>query len=102
SLTADLGEERRERIVIVHGPAFERVIVALSALNLDAHEDLGDIFGHGGWFGFNEIEVCGGFGEVAAGGREEFAGEFVYRFVVPDGGAQPVVVAVHAFRVERV
>ena len=44
-LAADLGEERGEAVVVVLGPAVERVVVALGALDAHAHEDLGDVLG---------------------------------------------------------
>ena len=44
-LAADLGEERREAVVVVLGPAVEGVVVALGALDPDSHEDLGDVLG---------------------------------------------------------
>ncbi len=43
-LSADLGEEGGEAVVIVHRPAIERMIMALRALNAHAHEDLGGVF----------------------------------------------------------
>ena len=44
-LAADLREEGGEAVVVVLGPAVERVVVALGALDPHAHEDLGDVLG---------------------------------------------------------
>jgi hypothetical protein len=43
-LAANLCEERRKSVIVIHRPAIEWVIVALSTLSANAHEDLGDIF----------------------------------------------------------
>src|SRR6476646_3642291 len=44
-LAADLGEERRETIIVVHRPAIERMVMALRALDSHPHKDLRRIFG---------------------------------------------------------
>src|SRR5690606_21247632 len=40
ALAPDLGEERREAVVVVHRPPLEGVVVALRALHADAEEGL--------------------------------------------------------------
>src|SRR5437762_234975 len=42
-LAANLREESREAVVVVHRPAVEGMVVALGALNAHAEEDLGGV-----------------------------------------------------------
>ena len=42
---ADLREEGRERVVVIHRPSVERMVVALGTLNAHPHEHLRDILG---------------------------------------------------------
>ena len=42
-LATDLREEGGERVIVIHGPPVEWMIVALGTLNAHAHEDLGGI-----------------------------------------------------------
>ena len=42
-LPADLSEEGREAVIVIHLPTVERMIVALSTLNSHAHKDLRDV-----------------------------------------------------------
>ena len=56
-LAANLAEERGKAVVVVHRPAIERVIVALRALSLDPHEDLGHVLGRLERVAFNLIEI---------------------------------------------
>ena len=43
-LAADLGEERREAVVVLLAPLLERMVVAAGALNPQAQEELGRVF----------------------------------------------------------
>src|SRR5690606_19356544 len=59
TLTANLREERCKAVVVVHRPAVERMIVALGALGLDAHEDLGHVLAGFQRVTFDLVEVGG-------------------------------------------
>ena len=73
-LAADLGEERREAVVVVLGPAVERVVVALGALDADSHEHLGDVLGQRQRFVGDLVEVGRRVLERAAAGARAAPG----------------------------
>ena len=93
---AQAGEEGGHLVVLVLGPALERVVVALGADHPHAHEELGRRLHRllriaGG------AEVAGGrLIEGTAGGRDQFADELVVGPVLLDCLAQPAAESQHA------
>ena len=94
-LAADLGEERREAVVVVHRPAVERMVVALGALRANAHEHLGHVLGRLQRVALDLVEVRGRVAERAAGGAEQLPDHLVQRHVRGDLVGQPVGVEKH-------
>ena len=95
SLSPDLGEERCETVVVIHGPAIKRMVVALRALDPHPHEHLGHVFGDLQRIGLVLIVVGGGTFEGAAAGAKQLAHHLVHRYIVSDLVLQPVVVEQH-------
>ena len=91
-LAADLREEVREAVVVVHRPAVERMIVTLRALDAHAHEDLRGVLGDLQGVGRHLIIVRRRLAERAAVGDEELAHNLVDRDVGKHLVAQPVEV----------
>ncbi len=89
---SDLGEEGDESAVVFHGPAVERMVVALGALDPDAEEGLGGVFCVLEGVGFREEEVGGWVLEVRTVSAQEACCDFVERQVVVELFLDPGVV----------
>ena len=96
-LEVGLGEECGEMIVLVLGPAFERVVVALVAVEARAEEEVGGVF-HGLRRRAEDL-VVGGGGVFLVGtlGGEDVADEVVVGDVVFHLLADPVAEQLRAF-----
>ena len=101
-LAADLREEGGEAVIVVLGPAVERVVVALGALDPHPHEDLGDVLGHLQGDVGRLVEVGRGVLERPAVGPEELLDHLVHRRVLGELLDQPVVVEEHRLVADRV
>ena len=97
SLSADLGEEGGEAVVVVLGPAVERVVVALGALDPHAHEHLGHTLGEGEGLGGCLVEVGGRVLERPSAGSQQLLHHLVHGHVLGKPLHQPVVVEEHGF-----
>ena len=94
-LTADLGKEVGEAVVVVHRPTIEWMVVALGALDPHSQEHLRHIFCHLQRVGFVLVVVGGRIAERASLAREKFAKELVDWHISLDPLLQPVVVEQH-------
>ncbi len=89
---ADSGEQVCEGVVLVVSPFFERVVVALCAVDGESEERLTHVFGHGFRVLVDGVEVGCALGKAVAFGDEHFAHDLVPRGVLGDLGTKPGVV----------
>lgn len=99
-LGLDPGEHGGPIVVIVLGPAVERVVVALGAIEAGAEEDLGDGEGAVDGSAVGAMKVGGWMAVGAAAGGDQFAGHDIEGFVAFDAVADPAVEDDHALAVE--
>ena len=90
-LAADLREEGGEAVVVVLGPALERVVVALGALDADAEEELGRRLDRALRVAADPVVVGRRVREGRAVGRQQLADELVHRHVPLEARADPAV-----------
>ena len=90
-LAADLREEGGEAVIVVLGPALERVVVALGALDADAQEELGGRLDGVLRVAADPVVVGGGIRVGRAVGGQELADELVHRHVPLECRADPAV-----------
>ena len=91
-LATYLGEEGGERVVVIHRPAVERVVVALGTLDAHTHEYLCHVFRNLQRVALDLVIICRRRLEGAAGGGEQLLHNLVERHVVGDAILQPVVI----------
>ena len=76
-LEGHLGKEGAELVILVLGPAFERVIVAFVAVEPNPQKRLGNIFGHLAGISQSPEVIAGRIFKGAALGEHQVAGELV-------------------------
>jgi hypothetical protein len=91
-LEGDAGEEGAELVVLVLRPLFERVVVALVAVETDAEERLADVLGHLPGLFQRPVVVNRGIRQAAPLRGDELADELVVRLVRRDRLADPLAV----------
>ena len=92
-LTTNLCEEIGEAVVVILGPAVERVIVTLGALNTHAHEDLGRVLRNFESIAFDVVVVGLRAFERSTTGSKQLLDDLIERNVAGDFVFQPFVVA---------
>ena len=100
ALGADAREEVGEGVVLVVGPFFEGVVVALRAADREAQESLARVLSHRLWVLMDGEEVCGAVVEARAARRDDVAGESVPGDIRGHPVADPAVVGVDGLRPE--
>src|SRR5205085_9858015 len=99
---ANLGKESGKAVVIVHGPAIERMIVALGALDAHAHENLRRILGGLESVSLDLVIICRRISEGAPGSGDQFLDNLIQGHVSDELILQPVVVLESGFWAELV
>ena len=92
ALPSNLGEECGEVVIIVLGPAVERMVVALGALNAHPHEDLRHVFRDFQLIAFDFVEVGLGRCKCSAAGREQVSSHDVEWDVTGNLLTEPLII----------
>ena len=100
-LPLDPREEGGEAVIVVLGPALERVVVALGALDPDAEEELGRGLGRVLRVAADPVVVRGRVPERRAVGGEQLADELVERGVPLQVGPDPAVEGVRPLGLDQ-
>ena len=87
---SDLGEVSRELVILVLRPAFERVVVALVAVEANAQEKLCGVLGRGARLAEHFVVGRRRVTERVAAGRQHLIGELIIRTVLRHGLPHPV------------
>ena len=88
----DPGEQAGHAVILVVGPFFERVVVALGAADREPEERLADVLGHILGRLAERVEIGGAVLEALAGGRDDLADEPVPGKAVGDSLANPLII----------
>ena len=98
ALCPDPGEEVGERVVLVVGPFFERMVVALGAIDRQRQERLGHVLGHRLRILMDGEEVGGAVLHARPPGRDDPPNDFIPGHVLGNAIADPAVVGIDGLR----
>ena len=99
-LATDSDERGTDAVVVILGPAFERMVVALRTLNANAEEQLSGRFGRVLRIAAGTPVIGGWILVGAAFGGQQLASKLIERLVVADAFVNPQAELVHAGGIE--